>query len=106
METSTTYGSSKMQLIFTPDDSGTNRGSGYATVQYSSNADDETVVETTEDELATVFEEAGAGGATLDGVDASIDAAIEDPLSYLDYLTLEDGEVAFDDQYSPPQDPE
>ena len=45
-----------MELLFTPDNSGTDRGTGYATVDYSSSAEDETVVETTEDELSTIFE--------------------------------------------------
>ena len=94
-----------MQAIFTPDESGTNRGSGYATVEYSSDSENETVVETTESELATVFEEASTTGATLDGADASIDAAIEDPLAYLDFLVLEGGEITFDGGYSRPTDP-
>ena len=41
-----------MKLLFRPDDSGTDRGTGYATVDYSSSAEDETVVETTEDALS------------------------------------------------------
>jgi len=78
-----------MQLIFTPDDSGTNRGSGYATVEYSSSAENETIVETTEDELASIFEAAKSDGGTLDGADESIDAAIEDPLAFVDFLLLD-----------------
>lgn len=88
-----------MQLIFTPDGSGTNRGSGYVTVEYSSDAEDETLVETTEDELAAVFEQAKADGGTLDGVDETLDDAIADPLAYRDYLVLVDGAVEFDDAY-------
>ena len=89
-----------MQAIFSPDDSGTNRGSGYATVEYSSSSEDETVVETTEDELAGVFETAKANDGTLDGADETIDAAIDDPLSFIDFLILDgDGNFAFDDGY-------
>ena len=47
-----------MELLFTPDNSGTDRGTGYATVDYASSRLDETVVETTEDALANVFEDA------------------------------------------------
>lgn len=89
-----------MQLIFAPDDSGTDRASGYATVSYSSDAEDETVVETTEDDIAAVFEDAKASGGTLDGAEASIDAAIDDPLSFLDYLVLVDGTIEFDDSHT------
>jgi len=89
-----------MNLIFTPDDSGTNRGSGYATVPYSSDSEDETAVETTEGDLTSIFENSKANGGTLDGVDATIDAAIDDPLSFIDYLVLDaDGAVAFDGSY-------
>ena len=82
-----------MQLIFTPDDSGTNRGSGYATVEYSSSAENETIVETTEDELASIFEQAKADGETLDGANQSIDAAVDYPLRYIDYLILDSNDV-------------
>lgn len=88
-----------MELIFTPDDSGTTRASGYATVSYSSSAEDETVVETTEDNLSTIFEDAKASGGTLDGAEETIDAAVEDPLSFLDYLILVDGSIEFDDAH-------
>ena len=87
-----------MQLIFTPDDSGTTRARGYAIVPYSSNAEDETIVETTEVDLSTIFEDAKAGGGTLDGAKETIDAAIEEPLSFIDYLILNaDGAIDFDD---------
>ena len=89
-----------MKLLFRPDDSGTDRGTGYATVDYSSSAEDETVVETTEDALANVFENAKASGGTLDGTDETIDAAIDDPLGFLDYLILDDsGSIVFDSDY-------
>lgn len=92
-----------MELIFTPDDSGTNRASGYATVSYSSDAEDETVVETTEEDLAAVFQAAADQGVTdLPETGNSIDAAVEDPLAYQDFLVLEDGEIVFDDGYTRP----
>jgi len=56
-------------------------------------------VESTEDALASVFENAKASGETLDGADATIDAAVQDPLSFLDYLTLVDGSIEFDTDY-------
>ena len=88
-----------MELLFTPDNSGTDRGTGYATVDYSSSAEDETVVETTEEELSTIFETMKSNGEVLDGAEASIDAAVDDPLAYLDYLVLEDDEISFDESY-------
>jgi len=89
-----------MELIYTPDSAGTNRVTGYATVPYSSNAEDETVVETTEADLSTIFETAKSNGGTLDGADETIDAAIDDPLAFVDYLILDaDGAIAFDDAY-------
>lgn len=92
-----------MQLIFTPDGSGTTRASGYATVTYSSDSEEETVVETTEEELAAVFQAASDSGVTqLPETGDSIDAAIEDPLAYRDYLVLKDGEIVFDEGYTRP----
>lgn len=57
-------------------------------------------VETTEDDLAVIFENAKESSRTLDGADTSIDVAIEDPLSFLDYLVLDDGEIIFDSGYT------
>jgi len=92
-----------MQLIFTPDDGGATRATGYATVSYSSDAEDETVVEASEEELAAVFQAAADSGVTeLPKTGDSIDAAIEDPLAYRDFLVLEGGEIVFDDAYSRP----
>lgn len=86
-----------MQLIITPDKSGKKRASGYATVSYSSSSENETVVETTEVDLASIFDTAKSNGETLDGADSSIDAAIDDPLSYIDYLILDTNDsIAFD----------
>ena len=86
-----------MQLIFRPDGSGTTRSSGYATVDYSNNTEDETVVETTVEYLSTIFEQAKADGETLDGADGTVDAAVDDPLAFRDYLILDSNDaIAFD----------
>ena len=92
-----------MYLIFKQDGQ-QKRGAAYATVQYSSNTDDETVVETTEKDLVSLFEQAKSEGEALDGADTSIDDAIEDPLSFVDYLVTEDGTISFDSGYT--RDPE
>lgn len=52
-----------------------------------------------EADIVAVFEDAKASGGTLDGADASIDAAIEDPLSFIDYLVLIDGTIEFNDAH-------
>jgi hypothetical protein len=88
-----------MELIFTPEDTGTTRATGYATVPYTSDAEYETVVETTESDLASIFEDAKSAGKTLDGPDESIDAAIDDPLAFRDFLILVDGAIEFDSDY-------
>lgn len=88
-----------MQLIFTPDSSGTARATGYATVSYSSSAENETVVETTKDGLTSIFENAKKAGENFDGTDATVDGAINGPLSFLDYLVLVEGNVEFNSEY-------
>ena len=89
-----------MEVIFTPDDSGTTRATGYATVEYASDSEDETVVETTKNDLAAIFEDAKDAGETLDGADESIDAAIDDPLAFIEYLILDsNGAIVFDADY-------
>ena len=81
--------------------SASGRCRGYATVDYSSSSDEETVVETTEDNLVTIFEDAKANGETLDGADESIDAATHDPLAFLDYLILDpNDEITFDPEHA------
>ena len=86
-----------MELLFTPDDRGTMKAFGYATVPYSSDDKDETVVETTEDDLGMIFETAKVDGETLDGADESIDEAVNDPLAFRDYLILDSNDaIAFD----------
>lgn len=95
-----------MELIFTPDDSGKTRASGYATVDYSSSAENETVVETSEDGLASIFKTAKANGETLEGGDAPIEAAIDDPLSFIDYLVFDGEAISFDSEYARDPNPE
>lgn len=90
-----------VQLIFTPDDSGTNRASGYATVSYSSDSKDETVFGTTEDYLASVFKTAKEDGETLDGTEKNIENATDNPLDFRDYLILDsNGAIVFDTEYT------
>jgi hypothetical protein len=77
------------------------RMTGYANVPYSSDSEEETVVETTEEELTGIFETAKSNGGTLDGTDETIDAAIDDPLTFHDYLILDsNGALTFDDGYT------
>lgn len=86
-----------VNAIFTEDGS-EERCTGYTTVPYSSESN-ETVVEITEDDLASIFETAKSNGETFDGADSSIDAAVDDPLSFLDFLILADGTIEFDPDY-------
>jgi len=86
-----------VNAIFTEDES-EERCTGYTTVPYSS-GNNETVIETTEDDLASVFKTAKSNGGTLDGADSSIDAAIDDPIAFLDFLNLVDGTIEFDSDY-------
>jgi len=88
-----------MYLIFNQDDQ-QERGAAYATIPYSSNTENETVVETTEDAIASIFEQAKADGETLGGADESIGAAIDDPLAFLDFLILDSTDtIVFDAGY-------
>lgn len=89
-----------MYAIIDTEDGG--RMHGFSKVEVSTNNPRFDVFETTEDDLVSIFEQAKSEGGTLDGTDASIDAAVEDPLAYRDYLVLEDGEIAFDDGYTRP----
>lgn len=90
-----------IEIMFTLTNSGVKRARGYATVPYSSDNETEMVVETTESDLSAVFETAKSNGETLDGTDASIDAAVDDPLSYLDFLILDANDsILFDSDYT------
>lgn len=86
-----------ISAIFKSDSSGTDRMVGYARGEYSSSDSQEKIVETTEDDLAEVFDAASVD--TLDGTDESISAAVDGPLTYRDFLVLDDGEISFDAEY-------
>ncbi|AYM00281.1 hypothetical protein PhiH1_170 [Halobacterium phage phiH] len=86
--------------IFYDNGNGVPRMTGYAREGYQTTDENETLKETTEAALATIFQEAKDAGETLDGVDASIDAAVDDPLSFDDFLVLEGEEISFDTTYT------
>ena len=84
-----------IQLLF---NSKNGRCKGHASERYNhQESNSETLVQTTENELSEVFEETAVD--ELAGTDEPIEAAIDDPLAYRDFLILEDGEIAFDDEY-------
>lgn len=88
-----------LNAIFT-EDGRKERCTGYTTVAYSSD-NDEILIETNTKILASVFEDAKANSETLDGPDESIDAAIDDPLAFRDFLILDsDGAITFDSDYA------
>jgi len=78
------------------DTENTGRMHGFSKVDVSTNNPRFKVVEVTEDELATIFKNAKDSGEILDGADASIDTAIDNPLTYRDYLILEGDKIVFD----------
>jgi hypothetical protein len=52
-------------------------------------------------ELSSLFKTANENGHTLSGVDDTMQAAIDAPFEYRDYLILTDaGEIAFDPDYT------
>jgi hypothetical protein len=67
----------------------------------------ETVIETTEADLAALFEQAQANGETLDGTDATLADALTNPLAYLDFISYDETNgLAFNTTYSRPSQPE
>lgn len=86
-----------INAIFT-EDGRQERCTGYTSVPYSS-GNNETLIETSNGDPVSVFQNAKANGETLDGPDESIDAATEDPLAFLDYLVPVDGTIASDSDY-------
>jgi len=85
--------------VFVLDDDGNIKG--HASYETTHLKKKEETIEVTESELAGIFEEAKTGGETLDGADTSIDAAIDDPLAFLDYLILDsDDSITFDSDYA------
>jgi hypothetical protein len=58
-------------------------------------------------ELSSLFKTANENEHTLSGVDDTMQAAIDAPLEYRDYLILtDDGEIAFDPDYTRPDSPQ
>jgi len=86
-----------MYAIIDTEDGG--RMHGFSKVEVSTNNERFGVVETTEDDLTAVFEQAKTDGENLDRVDGTIDAAIEDPLAYRDFLVHQNGKIVFDSDY-------
>jgi len=87
-----------MYALIDTEDGG--RMYGFSEVQVSTNNARFDVVETTEDNLVEIFEQAKTGGETLDGADESIDAAIDDPLAFRDFLILGSNDaLGFDAEY-------
>ena len=85
-----------VNIIFKEKD-GVLRSIGYSSVNYSSNDDEEVVVEMAEDELSNIFDEADVNDLPETG--EPVEAAVEDPLRFRDFLVLEGGEIAFDEEY-------
>jgi len=84
-----------VQVLFNSENG---RCVGYASEIYNhQETNSETLVQTTEGDLSDVFEQSEVD--KLAGVDEPIEAAIDDPVAYRDFLILEDGEIAFDDEY-------
>lgn len=74
---------------------------GWARNEYQNDADSEQPVDCAEEDITAAFERARDAGHSLAGVDESIDAAVAEPLDYVDYLIVEsDGSVAFNADYS------
>lgn len=60
----------------------------------------EETIQVADSDLSSVFEDAKAAGETLDGTSESIDAAIDDPLSFIDFLILDSNDaLVFDPDY-------
>lgn len=87
-----------IRAIFKSDETGAQRMIGYARTEYSSSDDGEVIVEATEADLAEIFEAAPV--EELAGADAAVEAAVDDPLSYRDFLVLEDSGIVFDGGYT------
>jgi len=88
-----------MKALFNESD-GVKRMTGYTTTEYQSDISGQAIAETTEDDLASIFEDAKAAGETLGDPDESIEAAIDDPLAFRHFLILDsDDSIAFDSDY-------
>jgi DNA polymerase/3'-5' exonuclease PolX len=81
--------------VFVLDDDGNIKGHAkYETAYLKRNAE---TVEVKDSNLPPIFEAAVV--TELEETGESIEAAIENPRDYLDFLTYEDGDVVFDDSY-------
>lgn len=88
---------SKIELVF-QDGSGKQQCVGFSRSGGLSGGE---TIETTNDELSSVFQTAKSNGtSTLSGTGTSIDAAIDNPLSYLDYLVLVEESIEFNTDWS------
>jgi hypothetical protein len=85
--------------IFYDDGDGVPRMTGYAREGYQTTDESESLTETTQEELSSAFQQAKENGETLDGPDETIDAAIDEPLAFSDFLILVDGTIEFDPDY-------
>jgi len=85
-----------VNIIFKEKD-GVLRSIGYSSVTYSSNDDEEVVVEMAEDELSNIFDQADVND--LPGTGEPIESAVEEPLRFRDFLILKDDEIVLDDEY-------
>ena len=89
-----------MNLIITTSES-RRRAVGWARNEYSNDGADEEPVSCAEEDITAAFKRARDAGHSLAGVDEPIDAAVEEPLDYYDYLLVEsDGSVVFNADYS------
>lgn len=74
------------------------RCTGYASERYNhQESNSETLVQTTKNGLSEVFKESGVD--ELAGTGKPIEAAVEDPLAFRNFLILEDGKIVFDGEY-------
>lgn len=88
-----------VNAIFKETDDGPVRMVGHANVEYSSDDDGEIVKETTVEELSDRFR--NAPHDTLPDLNQPIEEAVKHPLSYPDYLILdENDEIVFDEEHS------
>lgn len=88
-----------MRLIFKDDGKSKAKAIGYSTVPYTSDDTDEKVVKTTENELTSVFESAQSDDESIDLQDSSLNDAVDDPISFYDYLILVDGSINFNGEH-------
>jgi len=80
------------------DDDGSIRGhTSYETTYVKNN---EETIEVDDSDLSMIFEDAKKAGETLRGATDSIDAAIDAPLAFLDYLILDSNDaIAFNPEH-------